>query len=72
MSCAVGEEEVEDHADKREKEGDKDPEDLVRDWPVGLQYFDDNDDIQDQDNEPCNASASTITDIVTSSCNRLV
>lgn len=40
MSCAVGEEEVEDHADKREKEGDKDPEDLVRDWPVGLQYFD--------------------------------
>jgi hypothetical protein len=34
VSCAVGEEEVEDHADKREKEDDKDPEKLVGGWPV--------------------------------------
>jgi hypothetical protein len=40
VSCAVGEEEIDDHSDEREQEDDKDPEDLVAGWARRLQKLD--------------------------------
>lgn len=40
MGLAVGEEVVDDHADDREEEDNKSPEDLVGDWAVGLEDLD--------------------------------
>jgi len=60
---------VDDHANDGEEEDDEAPEDLASNVTVGLQYFDENDDVENENDEPEDTTTGAVTPGVAVTCN---
>ena len=60
VCLAVGEEEVDDHADDGEEEDNETPDQLVHRRAVGFQDLNEDDDVENKDDEADDATTSTV------------